>query len=100
MSALTDYQGAFERIGFRREDSILEVRLHTDGGSFVFDEKTHHEFGTAFHAVAHDPDNRVIILTGSGDRFCADFDYASFQAVRSIDPSGIGPGYATTECGC
>jgi enoyl-CoA hydratase/carnithine racemase len=86
MSILTDYQGAFERISFRREDGILEIVLHTDGGSFVFDEKTHHEFGAAFHAVADDPDNRVVILTGYGERFCADFDYASFQAARSIDP--------------
>ncbi len=86
MSALADYQGAFERISFRREDGILEIRLHTDGGSFVFDERTHHDFGAAFHAVAEDPENRVVILTGSGDRFCADFDYASFYAARGIDP--------------
>lgn len=86
MWAFADYQGAFERISFRREDGILEIRLHTDGGSFVFDEKTHHDFGAAFQTVGQDPDNCVVILTGSGERFCADFDYASFQAARSADP--------------
>lgn len=86
MSSLSDYEEAFERISFRREDGILEIRLHTNNGSFIFDEQTHNEFGTAFHAVAHDLENRVVILTGTGDRFCADLDYASFYETRRFDP--------------
>jgi hypothetical protein len=63
MSALTDYQGAFERMSFRRDDGVLEICLHTDGGSCVFDEETHHEFGTAFHAVAHGAADRAALTS-------------------------------------
>lgn len=50
MTSLSDYETAFDCIRFRREGGILEIALHTNGGSFVFDEKTHHDFGTAFRA--------------------------------------------------
>jgi enoyl-CoA hydratase/carnithine racemase len=86
MTSLSDYADAFKCIRFRRQDGILEMALHTDGASFVFDERTHHDFGAAFQAVAADPENRVVILTGTGERFCADFDYASFREQRQADP--------------
>ena len=86
MAAFAEYSRAFDRIRFRREHGILEIALHTDGGPFVFDEKTHHELGDAFQAVGGDSENRVVILTGTGDRFCADFDYASFSKRRMADP--------------
>jgi enoyl-CoA hydratase/carnithine racemase len=85
MTSLSEYGAAFDCILFRRKDGIREIALHTNGGPFNFDEKTHHEFGTAFDAVAEDPENRIVILTGGGDRFCADFDHASFHERSAPD---------------
>jgi enoyl-CoA hydratase/carnithine racemase len=68
-----------------REDGVLHVALHTGGGSFAFDETTHHDLGAAFDQIGADPGNRVIILTGTGDRFCADFDYGSFSDAMRPD---------------
>lgn len=68
------------------EDGVLPLRLHTGEGPFVFDEETHHAFGAAFTDIAGDLGNRVVVLTGSSHRFCADFDDGSFQAARSGDP--------------
>ena len=48
---------------------VLEVALHTDGGTLVFDGHTHEQFVDLFHAIGSDSDNRVVILTGSGDAF-------------------------------
>jgi hypothetical protein len=32
MTKFSDYQNRFKTISFRREDGILEMRFHTDGG--------------------------------------------------------------------
>src|SRR3984957_19375197 len=53
----------------RSKSGVLEVALHTDGGVLVFNGYTHEQFVDLFHAIGSDPDNRVVILTGSGDAF-------------------------------
>jgi enoyl-CoA hydratase/carnithine racemase len=62
----------------RSQTGVLEVALHTDGGTLVFDGHTHEQFVELFHAIGSDPDNRVVILTGSGDAF-----------MESISPEGF-----------
>jgi enoyl-CoA hydratase/carnithine racemase len=86
MATLDEYQHKFARIRFERQDGIMQVSLHTNDGPFIFDEQTHHDFGTAFAAVADDDENKVVILTGTGDRFCGDFDAGSFYRARGNDP--------------
>lgn len=76
---LSDYRDKYANLRFDRTDGVLEVALHTDGGPFVFSEPAHADFGRAFADVAADPDNRVVILTGTGDSFCSAFDYGSFH---------------------
>ena len=53
----------------RSKTGVLEVALHTDGGTLIFNGHTHEQFVELFHAVGSDPENRVVILTGSGDAF-------------------------------
>jgi enoyl-CoA hydratase/carnithine racemase len=62
----------------RSQTGVLEVALHTDGGTLVFNGHTHEQFVDLFHAIGSDPDNRVVILTGSGDAF-----------MESISPEGF-----------
>src|ERR1700719_649569 len=62
----------------RSATGVLEVALHTDGGTLVFDGHTHEQFVHLFHAIGSDPENRVFILTGSGDAF-----------MESISPDGF-----------
>ncbi len=52
-----------------RRDGILEIRLHSDGGPCRFGLTMHRELGELFAVVGRDPGNRVVILTGTGDRF-------------------------------
>src|SRR6201982_467573 len=62
----------------RSKDGVLEVVLHTDGDTLIFNGYTHEQFVDLFHAVGSDPDNRVVILTGSGAAF-----------MESISPEGF-----------
>jgi enoyl-CoA hydratase/carnithine racemase len=70
MIRFDDYRGRFPNARLTRSKSgVLEVALHTDGGVLVFNGHTHEQFVDLFHAIGSDPDNRVVILTGSGDAF-------------------------------
>ncbi|MCT9932262.1 enoyl-CoA hydratase/isomerase family protein [Planotetraspora sp. A-T 1434] len=51
----------------RRRDGIIELRMHTDGGSAHFDFAVHNAWAQAWQEVGNDPENEVLILTGTGD---------------------------------
>ena len=69
MSRLEDYATKYSSIAMRRENGILEMRFHTDGGSLRWGLIPHGELPDAFADVGRDRENRVIILTGTGDEF-------------------------------
>ena len=79
MSRFDAYRDGFPNARLNRSKSgVLEVALHTDGGTLVFNGHTHEQFVDLFHAIGSDPDNRVVILTGSGDAF-----------METISPEGF-----------
>jgi enoyl-CoA hydratase/carnithine racemase len=67
--AFQDYAEKFQTIRMRREDGILEMTLHTNGGPLRWGFLPHHELQQAFLEVGQDRENHVIILTGTGDEF-------------------------------
>lgn len=79
-----DYANRYDTIRMRREDGILEVTLHSEGGSLRWSRKPHHELQQAFLDIGRDRDNHVIILTGSGEEFSgpAPAPDANLQAHR------------------
>ena len=79
MSHLDTYRDSFPNARLTRSKSgVLEVVLHTDDGTLIFDGHTHEQFVELFHAIGSDPDNRVVILTGSGTAF-----------METISPEGF-----------
>jgi Enoyl-CoA hydratase/isomerase len=79
MSRFDTYRDGFPNARLTRSKTgVLEVALHTDGGTLVFNGHTHEQFVDLFHAIGSDPDNRVVILTGSGDAF-----------METISPEGF-----------
>ncbi|WP_437773368.1 enoyl-CoA hydratase/isomerase family protein [Arthrobacter sp. KNU40] len=80
-----DYSESFEHVAMKRTNGVLEFRVHTDGGPLQWGPKPHHELARAFRAVAQDPDNRIMILTGTGDAFsgprAADVSFHSMPAA-------------------
>ena len=70
MTRFDSYRDAFPNARLsRKPNGVLEVALHTAGGKLVFDGHTHEQFVDLFHAIGEDRDNRVVILTGTGDAF-------------------------------
>lgn len=64
-----DYRDKYEMIRMRREDGILEITVHTNGGPLRWGRQPHAELEEAFHNIGRDRENQVIILTGAGDEF-------------------------------
>ncbi|WP_408899788.1 enoyl-CoA hydratase/isomerase family protein (plasmid) [Nocardioides sp. R1-1] len=83
---LGDYREKYQRIRLERSDSgVLVATLHTHGGSLVWDTTVHDELAYLFTDIACDPDNKVVVLTGAGESFCADIDFSSFVLARPLD---------------
>lgn len=66
---LDEYAKKYENINFHREDGILQVSMHTDNSDLVWGFGPHQELGYCFGDIGNDPENKVIIFTGSGDTF-------------------------------
>jgi len=69
MVRLADYQDRYETIRLERRDGILLMQLHTEGRDYVNSGPAHTELVDLFANVAADHENRIIILTGTGDTF-------------------------------
>lgn len=75
MLTLDDYRQRYRSIALDRADNgVLVVRLHTDGGPFVMTRPAHNELSQVFYDIAADRENRVVVLTGTGDSFSALLD--------------------------
>jgi enoyl-CoA hydratase/carnithine racemase len=74
-----DYRDKYENLRMKREDGILEVALHTRGGPLVFNGYVHEALVRAFRDIGEDRDNHVVILTGTGDEFCAQISPEGFD---------------------
>lgn len=48
---------------------LLEVTMHTDGGPLVWDARAHRDLADGFYAIAGDRANKLLLLTGAGDRW-------------------------------
>lgn len=77
-----DYFTAYENIAMSRTPSgVLTLRFHTDGGPATFTGRLHTDFPRALHEIGEDHHNRVLVLTGTGDRFMTDIDGASLGDI-------------------
>jgi enoyl-CoA hydratase/carnithine racemase len=69
MTRLDDYATKYQTVRMERRDGILQMMFHTDGGPLQWGLLPHGEFPQAFRDVGSDPDNKVVILTGTGDTY-------------------------------
>ena len=80
------YAQKYPNLKMRREDGILEVALHTNNGPLVFNGFVHETIGNAFRDIGDDRDNHIVILTGTGNEFCAQITPEGFDFFT---PSGF-----------
>jgi len=62
----------------RRADGVLLVEAHTQGGPIQLSVENHRSLGQMLKTVGADPENEILILTGSGEEFMMDADPQGF----------------------
>jgi len=84
---LEDYKKQFEEhLVLERKNGILQVRLSTHGGPFVWSFQAHQALAEAWTVIGHDPENEVMILTATDPYWIGEFDHESFREVED-DPN-------------
>ena len=79
------YRNRYQNIKLDREDGILTLTLHTKGSALVWSALVHEELGYCFTDIGADRENKVVIMTGTGDNWCADIDAGSFKLGNAGD---------------
>jgi enoyl-CoA hydratase/carnithine racemase len=74
MSKFEEYQNKYKHVTMERRDGIIQMTLHSEGGPLKWGGPPHEELSYAFYDVARDHGNRCVIITGTGDAFCAEVD--------------------------
>jgi enoyl-CoA hydratase/carnithine racemase len=69
MPKFDDYSRSYGFIRMERRGGILQMTLHTDGGPLQWNLDAQVEFVRAFTDVGADRENRIVILTGTGNEF-------------------------------
>ena len=69
MAKLAEYSNKYDNIRMERRDGILQIAFHSNGGPLQWGGGPHEQFPRAFYDIGSDPENRVVIMTGTGDGF-------------------------------
>jgi enoyl-CoA hydratase/carnithine racemase len=89
MMKFPQYADSFRDIRMERRDGVVEMRLHSNGDSLLWNDVIHTELVEALYRVGQDAETRVVILTGAGDDFCPGPDPASFHFDGSVPPVAL-----------
>ena len=83
---MAEYAPKFSRIKFSRDkEGVLTVRFHKEDKEFSWSLATHREVSTLWNYIGMDPENKVIILTGTGKAFLDQFDF-EMETLNHVDP--------------
>jgi enoyl-CoA hydratase/carnithine racemase len=69
----------------RRRDGIIELRMHTDGGPARFDFAVHNAWPQVWQEVGNDPDNEVLIITGTGGQWLGTPESIAADPAEALD---------------
>ena len=66
----------------RRADGVILVQAHTNGGPIQLSVENHRSVGQLFKTIGADPENEIMIFTGSGEDFMMDADPEGFKLEK------------------
>jgi enoyl-CoA hydratase/carnithine racemase len=90
MNPTPDYFERYENFALTRSGSgVLMLRFHTAGGPVTFTGTTHSDFPRVLEDIAFDRGNKVLVITGTGDRFMTEIDGASLGDITKPMASDI-----------
>lgn len=75
MSTLAEYRDRYRFIHLDRgDDGVLTVRFHSDDGPFLWGFPQHEEVADCLLQIRGDRENKLVIITGTGDVFLDAFE--------------------------
>ena len=80
---LDEYANKYKHAKLERRNGILQVTLHTNGGELQWGGSPHEDLSFLFADIARDFENKVVILTGTGESFCANPPPVGAGAIQS-----------------
>ena len=82
------YKDLYPYVRLTRDDGILTVHFHTDGGPWQFGQTAQDTMTRLFRDIAGDKKTRIVILEASGESFCTDYNLAEIQtSIAGFDTS-------------
>ena len=66
----------------RRADGVILVQAHTKGGPIQLSVQNHRSVGQLFKTIGADPENEIMIFTGTGADFMMDADPEGFKLEK------------------
>ena len=70
----------------RRDDGVLLAQAHTLGGPIQLSVQNHRALGQMLKVIGADPENELLILTGSGEEFMMESDPDGFELENEDMP--------------
>ncbi|WP_030619216.1 enoyl-CoA hydratase/isomerase family protein [Streptomyces fulvoviolaceus] len=75
-----DYRETFaDFFKLERKDGVIVARAHTLGGSIQLSVQNHRALGQMLKTIGADPENEILVLSGSGPDFMMESDPAGFE---------------------
>jgi enoyl-CoA hydratase/carnithine racemase len=71
-----------EHVLLTREQGIVEFRIHHEGGPAVLSFPARHAWAEALKEVGGDPENELLIITGTGNMWVEGIDAESFAKIN------------------
>jgi 6-oxocamphor hydrolase len=81
MSKFEEYANKYKHVRMERRDGILQMTLHRDDGSVIWNFESHSETAHALGDVARDRENRAVIITGAGEDFIAEHEFGDANRI-------------------
>src|SRR5215472_17612535 len=78
MIKFDEYREKYSHVRMERQDGILQITFHTEGAALKWSGPSHEQLGYALADIARDHENKVVIMTGTGEAFCAEIDMGGF----------------------
>ena len=83
MSNFDEYSQKYQSIRMERRNGILQITLHTNGDTLQWGGIPHAELPQAFQDIGSDYDNKVVIMTGTGEGFSGPRATAAYRQSRT-----------------
>jgi len=73
----------------KRDDGVLLVRMHTNGGPQLWSMELHRAIGQMWRIVGSDSDIELVIFTGTGKDWIIEFEPESWEQVIKVNLTAV-----------